>query len=440
MKLLALIVFVALLMISSVAHADPLPREQVPEPLRPWTDWVLRGHENQLCPIVQNPANEHRCLWPSRLTLTVDETSARFAQDFRVYRDTFAMLPGDSTRWPLDVRIDGKPAAAIPRDDLPAVYLKAGNHTVEGSLAWDHMPQILPVPADTGLVSLTLDGKAIDFPHRDPSGQLWLRSPSVQAAPEGLEIEVQRRVVDQVPLLLITRIELNVSGKDREVTLGKALPDGFIPMELESPLPARIEPDGHLRVQLRPGTWTLEVTARHEGPATSLVMPIVDAPWAAQEVWAFEAHNDLRLVSLEGVNAVDPNQTRLPQEWRQFPTFLLQPGKVLRLVEKRRGNADPAPDQLSLQRKLWLDFGGRGYTVQDGISGAMSKSWRLDMAPPQQLGRVAIAGLDQVITRVSAQAPAGVEIRQGQLRMEADSRINGAISRLPAVGWDHDFQ
>jgi hypothetical protein len=70
----------------------------------------------------------------------------------------------------------------------------------------------------------------------------------------------------------------------------------------------------------------------------------------------------------------------------------------MRLDEKRRGNADPAPDQLNLQRKLWLDFSGRGYTVQDGISGTMSKSWRLEMIAPQRLGRARLA-MDQVITR-----------------------------------------
>lgn len=258
MKVRMFIIILCMLVGGAAARAEPLSLDAVPEPLRPWTDWVLRGHEDQLCPMVQNLANEHHCIWPSRLTLTVDDTSARFTQGFRVYRDTFAMLPGDSARWPLDVRIDGKFSPAIRHNEIPAVYLKAGSHTVEGSFAWDHMPQILPVPAETGLVLLTIDGKPVDFPNREPSGQLWLRSATVQAAPEGLEAEVQRRVVDEVPLLLVTRIELNVSGKDRETTLGKALPDGFVPMALQSPLPARVEPDGHLRVQLRPGTWTLD--------------------------------------------------------------------------------------------------------------------------------------------------------------------------------------
>ncbi len=440
MKLQALIVIICLLTVAPVAHTEPLSRGKVPKPLRPWTDWVLWGHRDQLCPMVQNGADAHRCLWPSRLILAVGETAARFSQDFRVYRQTFVMLPGDRTRWPLDVRVDGKPAPVIRHNGIPAVYLEAGRHTVEGSFTWDHMPQILPVPAETGLISLTVDGKPVDFPNRELTGQLWLRSAAVPAAPEGLEVEVQRRVVDEVPLLLVTRIELDVSGKDREATLGKALPDGFVPMLLQSPLPARVEPDGRLRVQLRPGTWTLDLTARHEGPCNSLSMPATDPPWPAQEVWAFEAHNDLRVVLVEGVRAVDPSQTRLLPQWRRFPAFLMQPGKVMHLVEKRRGDADPAPDQLNLERTLWLDFSGHGYTVRDSVFGTMSKSWRLEMTPRQQLGRVAIGGVEQVITRRNGVPLSGVEIRQGQLQMRAVSRINSPITRLPAVGWDHDFQ
>src|ERR1700719_3753515 len=179
MKQLFVVVF-SLLVSAPMTLAEPLSRDQVPEPLRPWTDWVLRGHEDQLCPAIQNPANEHRCLWPSRLTLTVDENSARFAQEFQTFHDTFAMLPGDETRWPLDVRVDGKAAAATIHDGIPAVYLRVGHHVVEGSFAWDQMPRIIPVPPETGLVALNVDGQPVDFPHREPNGQLWLRSAKVQ--------------------------------------------------------------------------------------------------------------------------------------------------------------------------------------------------------------------------------------------------------------------
>ena len=38
-----LFVLPALFLLSRIALAGPVPRERVPEPLRPWMDWVLRG-------------------------------------------------------------------------------------------------------------------------------------------------------------------------------------------------------------------------------------------------------------------------------------------------------------------------------------------------------------------------------------------------------------
>ncbi len=429
-----------LLLLTGVAGAEPLSRDQIPEPLRPWTEWVLRGHEDELCPFLQG-GEERRCAWPSRLAIEIGDRGGRFTQDFRVYRDTWVALPGDGIRWPLDLRVDGKSEGAVLRDGVPAVRLEKGKHTVAAAFQWDQAPELLAIPAETGLVALTIDGKPISTPNRDPQGQLWLRR---RVAPESeearLDVQVHRKVADEVPLTLVTRISLKVSGKSREVMLGKALPDGFVPLALSSPLPARLEPDGRLRAQVRPGVWTIEVTARHEGRVAELSLPAVDGIWDSQEIWAFEARNDLRLVEVEGVPSIDPQQTELPPEWRQFPAFAIEPGKIMRLVEKRRGDAEPVPDQLSLHRTWWLDFEGGGFTVHDRVSGTMNRGWRLEMSPPAVLGRAAIGGQDQFVTRRKGSQAAGVEVRETRVELDADSRIDGPPSRVSAVGWAHDFQ
>ena len=41
-------------------------------------------------------------------------------------------------------------------------------------------------------------------------------------------------------------------------------------------LPVRIESDGHLRVQVRPGTWTIELVARSENSVASLKRPAAE--------------------------------------------------------------------------------------------------------------------------------------------------------------------
>ena len=118
----------------------------------------------------------------------------------------------------------------------------------------------------------------------------------------------------------------------------------------------------------------------------------------------------------------------------------MRAGDTLKLVQGRRGDADPPPDALQLQRELWLDHGGHGYTVHDHVAGELHKAWRLDVSPRLELGRVAVWGRDQFITRAAADGPMGVELRQGAARLEADSRVEGDIDHLPAVGWRHDFK
>src|SRR2546429_7362132 len=115
-------------------------------------------------------------------------------------------------------------------------------------------------------------------------------------------------------------------------------------------------------------------------------------------------------------------------------------GPTRRLVEKRCGDPDPAPDRLSLRRTWWLDLDGGGFTVRDAISGTTSGSGRLEMAEPTVLGRAAVDGREQFLTRLGDRSSVGIELREGQLQLEADSRIEGAVSRVPAVGWDHDLQ
>src|SRR5215813_5709064 len=61
------------------------------------------------------------------------------------------------------------------------------------------------------------------------------------------------------------------------------------------------------------------------------------------------------------------------------------------------------------------------------------------MPAPAALGRAAVQGQDQPLTRLGPGAPPGVEVRQGALSMTADGRMEHLSGRLPAVAWAHDF-
>jgi hypothetical protein len=414
---------------------------------------VLRGQEGALCaPFLGG--EEKRCAWPGLLALDLGDTAGSFRQEWTLETPGFVPLPGEARRWPLDLQLDGRLAAAVERQGVPGLWLPAGTHTVTGEFRWDVLPESLAVSPEVGLVVLTVRGTPVLRPERDDSGRVFLRGGRMmQTEEDRLDIRVERKVVDSVPLVLVTRIELAVAGKAREVLLGRALPDGFLPLSLSGPLPARLEPPepaaptmafdrSRLRVQVRPGSWVIELAARHAGPATAITAPVPGGPWGSEEVWVFEAQPRLRLAEVEGVPAVDPQQTTLPEEWKSLPAYRLQPGQTFRLTVRRRGAADPPADRLTLHRKLWLDFDGGGFTWQDSLQGDLSRSWRLEMAPPARLERVSIAGREpreQGITRRPGSPLAGVEVREGKIELTAEGRLPGRSS-LPAVGWNHDFQ
>jgi hypothetical protein len=429
-------------LVAGRAGGAPLTRGEVPPPLAPWVPWALHGHESEACPVVRKDTSV--CVWAGRLTLALDARGGHFSQDWQVLARAAVPLPGNDERWPLDVKANGKPVVVTSHDGVPSIELPPGRYAVSGAFEWRSTPESLPIPNDTGLVAVTVAGRRLAFPRRTADGELFLQKEEAPAETDSLRITVHRKLMDGVPMLLQTRVSLEVAGKAREVTLGRALPDGFVAHALESELPARVEPDGRLRVQVRPGSFTLTLAARSATeaghPPARITRPVPGGPWKeGEEVWVFEAAPTLRVVTVEGLAPVDPQQTTLPDDWKKLPAYLLAPGATMALVEKERGDATPPPDELALSRRLWLDFDGGGITAEDTLEGVFRSSWRLAMGPSERLGRVSVGGVDQFVTRLPGGGD-GVEVRQGPAGVVAESRIEGAPRSFPVAGWAHDFR
>jgi hypothetical protein len=446
-----------------------LPRADVPDPLKSWVPWVLKDQPALACPFAYNAVEDRRCVWPGKVALNLNSKSGgTFSYQVQVFAASNVALPGGAQTWPQAVLANGKPIQVT--GTAPSVLLPVGSHTLTGNFVWNTPPESLNLPASVGLVELTMNGKALAQPNLADNGQLWLAQDTDgadRAAASQLTVRINRLIDDLIPARITTQLELVASGKNQEVVLPNAVLSGFIPIELTSGLPARVEADGKLRVQVRAGRWVILLVARNQTPLTALPSPFkpMDSALAAaateskaitsagsivlptEEVWAFKAHNELRLVTLEGLTAVDPAQTTLPADWRKYPSYVVRATETLKFNETKRGDPQPAPDRLSLQRSIWLDFDGRGYTVQDKISGLMNSSWRLEMPAPSVLGRASVAGADQFITTLAdSKKPAGettgavgIEVRRGQASVVADSRIETDSNSISAVGWRNDF-
>ncbi|MBC8412168.1 MAG: hypothetical protein ISR96_06680 [Nitrospira sp.] len=430
-----------LIPISSYSNKSP----EVPEPLKPWVGWVLEGHEEEyLCIPRYNNSNQLRCSWPTELQLSAGNHGGTFKQEWLVNHESWIMLPGNEFQWPGNVMVNNRAVEIMKRSGRPHIKLAAGSYKVSGEFSWSRMPEYLQIPGDNALFSLMVNEEKSDFPNIDAQGRVWLQSrgEKEEVIENRLGIESYRMFDDRIPPRVVLFIKLDVSGAAREIVLGPAFsPDEFIPISLDSPLPARVENDGRIRVQIRPGQWMINLTVRRAGPisAFTFIAP-EDGFWPKEEVWVFSARTDLRIVEIEGLTPIDPQQTSLPESWREFPAYRVLSGDTMNFMEIKRGDPEPAPDQMTVERKLWLKFDGSGYTVKDSIKGRKSSDWRLEMNPPVKLGRVIVDGVEQFITSSDGSERAGIELRKGQVDLIAESEYSGSISQLPATGWEHDFQ
>jgi hypothetical protein len=443
-------VFCLLPWLAGLVHAV-----EIPAALSPWQGWVLDKHPEAKCTRVAADLAQRRCIWPGRLTLAVSEKGGNFSQSLMLEAAAWVYLPGDRENWPQAMTLNGRTISALSKDEQPALYLEAGDYMLRGNFEWSAMPQSLAIPANVALLDLNLAGKAVTNPNFDGS-RLWLR-PQNEAADAGthnsVKVEVFRKIEDDLPRTVDTVLRLSVSGKARELKLGRFLLKESEPIRFESPLPARIEDDGSLRIQARAGTWEVRMRARLLGDTNEFSIERLSLgdkspegqgdDWPTQEVWSFAANQSLRRAQVDGAPSVDPSQLDLPADFANLPTYLLDADTKLTLQQVYRGDATPAPNELSLQRTVWLDFEGAGATLKDIVTGKLAQGWRLETQPAVQLGRVRVNGEPQLVTQLpaapnAARGTSGVEIREPQVNLEAVSRV-ADIDALNATGWQTDF-
>ncbi|NOQ16963.1 MAG: hypothetical protein GQ581_07880 [Methyloprofundus sp.] len=422
------------------AYAKPTT---IPKTLEPWVDWVLDDSPQYNCPFFYNKYRKKTCAWPSKLILNLQKQQGHFDSYWQVYNESYIKLPGNSKSWPQNVRVNNKPAIVIKHNNIPAIKLAVGTYHIQGNFYWQQIPDSLTIPKHIGLMTVSVLGKAINSPIIK-NKQLWLKSSDtsnnkIANKSDHLNLQVFRKVYDDIPLQLITRLSLDVSGKQREIKLPYALLDGFIPINLNSPLPTRLESDGSLLVQVRPGRWNIELTAHHTQQIFDLTLNINNKDWPTSEIWSFAARPYQRLIEVEQVTSIDPSQNNVPTSWRNLPAFQVKQGDTMHFKLIRRGDPEPEPNNLSITRNLWLDFTGSGYSIQDKITGQITHDWRLNSLPEIQLGHVTLNNQTQLITYAHNKETQGIELRKGNVQLIADSRLENSITTLSATGWQQKF-
>ncbi len=414
----------------------------IPEELQDWQEWVLKDRAYRDCPFFFNAAAQSRedfvCAWARPLELNVVASGAQFDQQWHIYSDDqWVALPGDARYWPANVTANRQPVNVIERGGRPSVRLPPGSWQLSGRFGWGERPAVLPLPMNTGLVNLSLDDRRVSRPEINQNGLFLGERHLDTRSQDAVQTTVYRLLSDDVPGTLITKLQVDVAGSVREEAFSSILPDEFIPVSLESALPARLEPDGKLRLQLRPGRWEVLLNARAHGVLNTVAKPVARSNMPAQEIWSFVSSDALRVTAAEGAPPVDPSQVGVPGEWLEYPAFRLGENGTLTVTERSRG-VTSARNELSLNRTLWLDFDGGGFVVEDAIGGKMQTGWRLDMKQPFELLSAMEYGEPMLVTRGAGEGETGVEVRNENVDVGVIGRIE-ARGSVPVSGWTSRF-
>ena len=435
------------------AWADDQLGGYVPEQLRPWVQWVIESSPERQCSVVRDQAT---CTWPGRLNLTANQNGAEFHFTAALDTRSFLTIPGDSDTWPVEVKISSGTqsisAPIIERVGRPAVFLERGVYEVSGRFLWSAVPEKIRVPANTGLIQLEVNGETMKSPKLGGKDELWLRkvASKEESEEDRVKFGIFRKLVDGAPFEVLTNLEMRISGKARPIEIGNIMQPGFVPVQVESELSYQLSPDYKLTVQGKPGVYHLTIHGvLNAAPKELAPTPLAIEGWPGEEIWVWESDEALRSVELSGASQIETERTNIPGEWAGLPAYVVQPETKLTFEEMRRGEQQALPNQLDLKRELWLDLAGHGFTVRDSLSGAMNEGWRLNVQSASdkqadkqegalQLGRVQVSGEPQLITKDISNGKSGIETRSQNIQVAADSRIEGSVRDLLAVGWDHD--
>lgn len=434
-----LFVFLCLLLIQLIPVSA---QENIPEPLKPWVNWVLEDSEHLTCPFVNNTVygdqNSHLCAWPGALIVNAADKGGMFEQRWQVLIESLIPLPGDNKHWPQSVMANNQPVPIVDTADGPSIKLAPGDYVIKGQFEWPVMPTNLNIPSNVALTNLYIKGKEVLFPKIE-NNELWFQeSTQSESELDAVTVDVVRRISDGPHIRSETIIALNVSGKSREVILGRPLLNGFKLIGVKGDVPAFLDAEGLLHAQLKPGEW--KIVMQSYAPPETLIWSRQESSyqWPKDEVWVFSVSEKMRIGKLNGATLIDNSQISMPSQWYNLPSYLVSAQSTLTYDIQHRGKPLHLENQLSLNRTLWLSFDQSIYTFSDKISGEMIEDWRLSLPPPYVLESAEDQDGSVLVTTLGEQER-GIENRYPDVNVTARGIIDYA-KELPVAGWDSDFE
>lgn len=416
----------------------------IPESLEPWVDWVLDENPHVSCPIRADDGVRLSCIWVRETNINVMRGStfgATFELKVHAFAESSLPLPYTESFKPQNFTLNGQKMALGGGNNAPEVRVPEGSHTLKGELIWseESEPRFIEIPR-SGIVRLAIDGKPVEHPSLQAGGsRLWFSNeitarPTTVSTPDSEIVRVFRHFIDDIPQTLTTHIQVTVTGNARTLEFGQVISDEYQITNLKSQWPAILSKEGHLVVQVTPGSNEIQIDARATEQMNAFRYHEASLLWPIMEYWGIQPRHDLRIIRMEGAQRTDLSQINAPRRMRQLSGFVLVAEDELKIVEEQRGSSEPYASSFGMSRDLWLNFRGNSFTVADSI--------RIDVATSERvtssiaLGEVRVNGIPRMITYddSSGEQLSSVYLNPDDSRLYSVSKVSRNQS-LPPNTW-----
>jgi len=414
----------------------------IPSDLKQWAAWVLKDDLNHNCPRDAN--NVRQCIWSGELDLSLDDRRLHFHQKWTAFGPGQLSLPYENGAYLESVSLN-EASAILSSDDLdrPSIAVNVGDYEVEGVLVLPAQMQSVALGEKTGIVRLEINGQQVIQPavfHGELSLQTIEHTNNETKIPqekESVDVQVWRQISQAIPIQMTTVIDLTVTGKARNLDLGKVLPTEMqiLGINNSSGLPVSLSSSGELLVQVDPGHSQISINTQRKGESNQYALP-ENALLPGNEIWSFERDVNLTPLKVDGPEIYDASRlNNYPNPWLSAPTFLMARSQPLRLEAVAEIENQKEQSALSSRRAYWMDFKGSGYFYRDTVTGRRGELKRINSVNNHNLLHATFNySEDQVITLDPDTKMKGVELRGTDVSLVAQGRIeNGALSKQ---AWD----
>ena len=418
-------------------HAFSAENVYIPTELDTWQEWVLAEHQNIYCPIDDTDGERLECVWISELDVQIttgESNRLKFRLDGEANADGAVSIPAGDKR-PISIEVNGEAARVGQRSGKPLVFVDKGPFSITGLIEFENVPRSIDIPRRTAIVKLSLNGIVVGVPKVE-NGKLWLQhQENTETQANSLRLDVYRRLVDDIPQLLETRIRLTVDGTDRVEAIGKPIFSGFTGIAVNSDIPIQVTRDGSFLVQVSRGEAWLTITAQGDQVLNVFAPASGGENWPTSEIWVIAPETQHRTVEVVGVPAIDPILVDSP--FGSAPTYRVAIGSTLQLENEKRGNPNPKPGNFKIAREIWLGFDGSFMVASDHLTADVQSEMRL--SADYDLGQVQVNGANRLVTYLGEEheSGSGIALHPDERLIEAVSLLNSR-SGISASGWQVD--